>query len=60
MNFSELPLADQEPSEQEREKLQALLRQLDKYLNTPGDWGYGTQLGNLSSTVKTVLHRLNQ
>lgn len=42
------PLTRSPLSSEERETLLRLTEDLARYLGSPGDWGYGTKLGDLT------------
>ena len=50
------PLAFHNLSEAERHRLFASLEPLRQFLGSPGDWGYGSRLGNLTLEV-IAIHR---
>jgi hypothetical protein len=56
--FINLPLCEGDLSREHKERLEALLGNLSYFLNTPGDWGYDTQLGTLCTAIKITLHKV--
>lgn len=52
--FSSAPLARQPLTTAEKVRLQALLDPLVGFLGRPGDWGYGTKLGDLAIRLRVL------
>lgn len=46
--FKDLPLCSSALTAEERIRLDENLKPLQRFLNSPGDWGYDTQLGRLT------------
>ena len=49
-----LPLTHHPLTQKEAEKLHAQICVLLRTLNAPGDWGYGTQLGQITQDLYVV------
>lgn len=56
--FHDRPLCEENLSANHKNRLEGLLQQLNYFLNTPGDWGYGTKLGMLCTAVKVTLYEV--
>lgn len=54
MNFSQMPLCNHPLTRKEAVKLEGRVSDLLRELNAPGDWGYGTQLGQLTQKLHSV------
>lgn len=54
--FNDLPLCGTPLSAREAVKLDTLLSDLQRFLGSPGDWGYNTKLGDLTQAVFAVRH----
>lgn len=54
------PLCTHPLTEIERAILTVRLDDLGKFLSAPGDWGYGTRLGDLTVVVRDLLVELNR
>lgn len=60
MNVPAYPLSIRMPHEAERLRLLALIDPLVAFLSSPGDWGYDTQLGDLTRRAISVRDQLRQ
>ena len=54
MGVQHLPLCNHPLTRKEADTLLALIGPVLRYLNAPGDWGYGTQLGTITQDLYTV------
>lgn len=54
MGVQHLPLCSHPLTRKEAETLLAQIGPMLRLLNAPGDWGYGTQLGNITQDLYTV------
>lgn len=58
--FKALPLSTHRMRREEAVRMAAYIDPLLRFLNSPGDWGYGTKLGRLTIVLKDLLSELNQ
>ena len=53
-SFADLPLCSSQLSAEERIRLDENLKPLLRFLGAPGDWGYETKLGRLTSVLDSL------
>lgn len=53
-SYYDLPLCEGDLSADHKARLDELLKNLTAFLNSPGDWGYDTKLGNMTTLLKQL------